>query len=122
MRMQFDLLPALIEDAHLATIPAHPDHLADVFGWNGIIGLIDLDITVPVNGALAFLKTREEIRWQGQQSFLFLSKERGHLLTGRAVDPHIGHGLFPVPQKLIMRAQTGKGATTQGIALEVTDP
>jgi len=37
------------------------------------------------------------------------------LFTRSAMNPHVGHGLFPVAQKLIVRAQTCESATTQGI-------
>ena len=59
---------------------------------------------------------------KGKRALLLLGKQSGDLLARGAVDAHIGHGLLPVAQKLVFRAQALEGAPAQGIALEVTDP
>src|SRR5436190_2071771 len=97
MGVQFDLLPALVENTHLTAIPTHPDRLADVFGRDGIVSLVYLDVAVAMHGALALLETGEQTRRQGQEALLFLDEQSRDLLARGAVDAHIGHCLFPVP-------------------------
>jgi hypothetical protein len=122
MRMQFDLVPAWVENPHLAAVPAHPYLLADVLGRDGIEGLVHLDVTVAMHGALAFLETGEQIGGQRQESFLFLGEQSPNLLARGAVKAYIGHGLFPVAQKLVFRAQALERAPAQGIALRYWIP
>ncbi len=119
--MQDNLLPALVENPHLAAVPAHPDPVADVFGRDGIIGFVYLNIAVAVHGSLAFLKAGEQIRWQGQEGRLFFGEQSGHLLARGAMNAHVRHRLLPVPQKLILRGEAGKSAPAQRIGLQVTN-
>ena len=54
--VDLDLLHALVENAHAATIPAYPDLVTDQFGGNFIEGASHFDVTVAMNVAPRFLK------------------------------------------------------------------
>lgn len=55
-------LPAVVADPHL---------VSQVFGWDVIIGLLNLDVTVAMHGSGPFLKEREQTGRQGLEAGLF---------------------------------------------------
>ena len=54
--MDLNLFHPLIEDSYAATVPAHPDLVADKFSGNFIKGACDFDVTVAMNVAPGFLE------------------------------------------------------------------
>ena len=51
-------------NAHEACVPADPELVADVFGWDFVIGAVEFDVAVSVNGALAFLVVGKGLVWE----------------------------------------------------------
>src|SRR5690349_2735513 len=84
--MHRDRPHALIEDAHDMAVPASPDLMAQVLRRHGIEGLGDLDMTITMHGAAAFLEPREASCRQWLQARTFdLVEQLADLLPGGAV-------------------------------------
>ena len=62
--MDGDLLEALVEDAHQAAVPAHPNLPGQVLGRNRVIAPGDLHMAVPVHLAAAFIVEGEGLQRQ----------------------------------------------------------
>src|SRR5262245_1522315 len=120
--MRGDQLEALVEDAHQAGVPAHPDGATQVLRRHGVVGAADLDVTVAMNHALAFLEVGESLRRQRQQRRLLdLLEDRTDLPTRRAVNACVGHGPFPIEQITVLLLETREGATFERVLLYVVD-
>lgn len=120
--MQGNLLPAFVEDAHLARVPPRPHRPLDVFRGHRVIGALQFDVAVAVHHAPRLMKHREQVRWQWHQGRLLQSEPEAHLLACGAMDALVGDAAFPLTQVFVVSAQTGEGAPAQGVVLEVGDP
>jgi hypothetical protein len=56
-----DLFHPAIEDPNKMTVPACPDFSAGIFRRHGIVGLLDLDVTVTMDRTFGFCKARESV-------------------------------------------------------------
>ena len=100
---------ALAEDAHQPAVPAHPDRPAQVLRRYRIVRLVDLDVTVAMDDALAFREARKPLQGQPLQGpTLYLGEQLGDLPPRGAVDPRVGHCLFPVHQEVILLVEAGE--------------
>ena len=45
-----------VVDADEASVPADPELVADVFGWDFVVGTVEFDVAVTMDGALGFLE------------------------------------------------------------------
>ena len=54
--MTYNGLHVSVEDAHEACVPTDPELMADVFGWDFVVGPGEFDVAVAVDGALSFLE------------------------------------------------------------------
>ncbi len=60
--MNSDLLHSLVLDPYQAPVPPHPNLSGQVLRRDGVIGLLNLDMTVAVYSAAFFVKGRERLR------------------------------------------------------------
>ena len=63
----------------------------------------------------------EEVRRKRDQRRLFGGEADGDLLAGGAVDAPISDRAFPLVQVLVLRGQTGEGASAEGVVLHIGD-
>ena len=103
--MDLHLFHPLIEDAHAATVPAHPDLATDQFRGNFIKGAGHFDVTVAMNVAPGFLEAGKKRVGQRLQMGAFLFKTGGDLLARGPMDPFVSHLGFPLLEKEVLFAQ-----------------
>jgi len=92
-----------------------------MYSGNVVVGFVDLDMGVAVNGAFGFLEAGEKTGRQREQGRLFLGKQGGDLFASGAVNAHVGDGLFPMGQELVLLGQAGEAAAFEGVGFQVTD-
>ena len=93
--MHGHLFQPLVENAHTAAIPAHPDLASDKFRWCFVKGFFYFDLTVPMHTAPSFLEASKKRLWQSLQMLTFLFKTGRDLFTCRTMDPFVGDTAFP---------------------------
>jgi len=115
-----DLLPALIEDADDPRIPAGPDGPSQMLRWHRVIGLGYFHMPIAAYFTLGFVKERKAFpRHRLQGGSLDFVEDSAHLSFGRAVDPRVGNGAFPLGQKTVLFFQRHEGPRLEGIVLHV---
>lgn len=94
-------------------------HLApDVFGRCGIIGFLELHVTVAMHTAQRFHEHRKQTRWQRLQGGSFhLFKEFTDLSARGAMDARVGDVLFPVGKMTVLRRQTLEAPSLDRVVL-----
>ena len=113
------LLHAVIENAHAATVPAHPHLPADILGRRFVKGSLDLHKAVAAHIAPGLLIAREERGRQRLQMGAFLFKACGDLFAGRAVNAFVGDVLFPVAKKSVLFGQRLEASPFERVAANV---
>src|SRR6516165_5982612 len=103
--VDLDLLHALVENAHAATVPTYPDLVTDQFGRNFIEGASHFDITVAMDAALGFFKAGKKRVGQSLQMRTLLFKTGCDLLACCSVDAFICNLAFPLLEKEVFFTQ-----------------
>ena len=117
-----DLLHSLVEDPHHAAVPADPHLPRQVLRRHGIVGPLDLDVAVAMHDAASFAIRRERLGRQWQECLpLHVGEVLANLKARGAVDPRVGHGQLPLPQKAVLLLQAGEHAPFEGIVLNIAD-
>ena len=120
--MHGDLLHPGVEEAHDASVAAHPEFSRDVLGRHFVVGAFEFDVAVAVDFAFGFNKGGEEPGWQRLQGGLFaLLKVTVNLPLGGAVDAPVGFGLFPVTQVSVDFEKGVEGLAFDRALFDVTD-
>lgn len=91
------LLRSWIDDANPEPTDVHDDACADVVRRNVIVGAVNLDGTVEMDGTLADLIVFKARCRQRQQEGPFFFEHRANLPFGRAVDARERPPLVPAP-------------------------
>ncbi len=118
--MDGDLTVVFVEDAHHASVAAHPDFAADVFGGHFVAGALEADVSVALHFARGFLEAGEDRRGQGAQGWFFDFGEMGaDLLARGAVDAPVGDVFFPMAQVGVERGERIEPAAFHGVLLQI---
>jgi hypothetical protein len=99
--MDLDLFHPLVEDSYAATIPAHPDLVANELGGYFVEGARHFDVTVAVDVAPGFLVTGKKRVWKWLKVGTFFFKTGHDLFARRAMDALVGDTAFPASFGLI---------------------
>lgn len=65
------MLQALVEEAHHASVAAHPHFARDVFDGHFVVGFFKFDVSVPVSPAFGFHEAGGEIAGKVLEGGLF---------------------------------------------------
>src|SRR5262249_32840834 len=112
-------LPAVVEDAHQAVVPADPYLLLKEMVRHRVVTALDFDEAVHVHGPGAHLEHLEASARQWPQGRLLdLQEVRQHLAPGGPVDAELGDRAVPAPKELVVLLQALE-ATALERALDV---
>ena len=81
----------------------------------------NIDMTVEMHEAFAFVEELKARSGQRQQCGLFNFKKFAHLLLGRAVDALIGDTAFPLRQMFVLGGERLKCPALEPVVLHVTN-
>ncbi len=119
-RVNGNLFPTMIEQMHHPRVPPRPDFATEIFRWRRVVGLGHFHVAVATHFAPCFVKAREAIQSQRLQCWtLDFMEQLVDLLLGRAVNPRVGCGPFPVGQEAILLFDVVERAGLEGVVLDV---
>ena len=84
-----------VEQPHVQVVPLHLDALADPAGRRAVVGGLDFDAAIEMDGALAEAVVAKRLERQRPQRGPLLGKHRGDLALRRAVDARVGPVRLP---------------------------
>ena len=90
-----ELAGARIQQADVAGVPLHSDLLAEPAGRRAVVGGVDLDAIVQMQGAPAELVVAKRLDGQRPEAGPLLGKHDGDLALGGAVDARVGPARVP---------------------------
>ena len=118
--MNGNLLHPAIEGPNEMAVPARPDFSAGIFRRHGIVRLLDLDMTVTMDGAFGFDKAWEPAwRKRQQAGFFFFSEQPAHLFASGAVNTCVGYACLPVEKMLVLLLQAGERMALESVIFYV---
>src|SRR5215472_11144587 len=89
---------ARIEQAHEHGVPLHIDLSADPARGRTIVGSIDFNAAIEMDGSLSVLVITERLERKHLEGWLLFREHGRHLPLGPTVDARVGPVLFPVVQ------------------------